>query len=55
MPTYRFELDAQADDETDAAILAEVLVGAVRDERNDPDEPVEVSYRPLEGLDVTAD
>jgi hypothetical protein len=53
-PTYRFELDTAADDETDAAILAEVLVGAVRDERNDPEEPVSVRYRPLEGPDVPA-
>jgi hypothetical protein len=54
MPTYRFELDTAADDETDAAIVAEVLVGAIRDERNNPAEPVDVRYRPLEGPDVIA-
>lgn len=51
-PTWRFELDTQADDETDATILAEVLVGAVREERNDASEPVEIRMRPLEGPDV---
>ncbi len=53
-PTYRFELDTEATDETDATIVAEVLVGAVRDERNNPAEPVDVTFRPLTGPD-TAD
>lgn len=45
MPVYRFELDAEASDETDATIVAEVLVGAIRDERNYPAEPVACRYR----------
>jgi hypothetical protein len=48
MPLFRWTLDARADDETDAAIVAEVLVGALRDERNDPSEPVDVSTRRLD-------
>jgi hypothetical protein len=48
VPQYRWNVEAAADDETDAAIVAEVLAGAVRDERNDPDEPVAVTYRPCE-------
>jgi hypothetical protein len=53
-PTYRFDLRTDCTDETDAAIVAEVLVGAVRDERNDAAEPVEVTFGPLEGDDVAA-
>lgn len=46
----RFEWRVRADaaDETDAAIVAEALEGAIRDERNDPDEPVETTFRRLE-------
>lgn len=46
----RFEWRVRADaaDETDAAIVAEVLEGAIRDERNNPDEPVSTTFRRLE-------
>ena len=52
MPRYRWQLDARAADETDATVVAEVLVGALRDERNDPREPVDERHHPLEGDDV---
>lgn len=44
---YRFTVDTPAVDETDAAIVADVIVGAVRDERNDPDVPVAVDFEPI--------
>lgn len=54
MPLYAWHLQAAADDETDAAIVAEVLAGALRDERNDPAEPVDVTYEQVAGDDVAA-
>jgi len=54
MPDWRFTVDTDATDHTDAAIVADVLEGAVRDERNNPHEPVEVRHRPLAGPDVDA-
>lgn len=52
MTLYAWRVVADAVDETDAAIVAEVLAGAVRDERNDPAELVDVTFAPLEGPDV---
>jgi hypothetical protein len=54
-PRWRWELEAEAADETDAAIVAEVLAAALRDERNDAGEPVEVRHRPVEGPDVASE
>lgn len=51
-PDYRFTVDAPADDDTDAAIVAEVLTGAVRDERNNPDEPVETRFARINADEV---
>lgn len=56
MPAYRWTVDAQAADDTDALIVADLLEATLRDERgNDPDEVVDVSFRPLEGDDVVDD
>jgi hypothetical protein len=53
LPTYRWTVDAQAHDDTDAAIVSDLLEATLRDERgNDPDEVVDVTYRPLDGPDV---
>lgn len=48
MTPFRWIVVADAVDETDAAIVAEVLAGAVRDERNDPAEPVDVTFGPVD-------
>lgn len=46
-PKYRFSFDAEARDATDAAILSDVVAGAVVDERNDPEIVVEVDFEPV--------
>lgn len=52
MTRWRWNVEADAVDETDATVVAEVLAAAVCDERNNPDEPVDVTHRPVAGEDV---
>jgi hypothetical protein len=49
---WKWIVTADAADETDAQIVAEVLEGAVRDERNDPDEKVDVWHEPVDREEV---
>jgi hypothetical protein len=54
-PLYRFEIQTPCADETDALILADLLDSTIRDERNDPDVPVDVTFRPVTGPDTAGD
>lgn len=51
---YEWKIRAAAVDETDAVIVSDVLVEAIRDERNDPTEPVSISATRLELVDPSS-
>lgn len=49
---YRFTQVTEATDDTDAAIVSEVIVGAIRDERNDAAEEVDARFERIAVDDV---